>query len=141
MHWSATCSMALSLIILTSNVFCQEKAGAEKMATVACTFQDGKQMSVRYPEGITTHSAKPSVKQLWAPGGSPLVLFTETNLKLTKTVVPPGAYFLYLVPDKENWTLVVNRNVTAGAPYDQQQDVVRAPDSELEASAKHSLLV
>lgn len=127
MRWAGNCWIFLSLIILTSSLFCQEKMSAEKMATVACTFQDGKQMSVRYPEGITSHSAKLSMKQVWAPGGAPLVLFTDTNLMVTKTVVPAGAYFLYLVPDKENWTLVVNRNVTAGVPYDQEQDVVRVP--------------
>ena len=33
---------------------------------------------------------------------------------------------VYPIPGKE-WTLVVNKNVTAGAAYDEKQDLARAP--------------
>lgn len=34
---------------------------------------------------------------------------------------------MYIIPEKENWTLIVNRNATAGSKYEESQDLVRAP--------------
>jgi len=34
---------------------------------------------------------------------------------------------VYVIPEKHSWTLVVNKNVTAGSKYDEKQDLVRAP--------------
>jgi hypothetical protein len=42
-------------------------------------------------------------------------------------MIPIGAYAVYPIPAKDHWTLVVNKNVTAGAAYDQKQDIARAP--------------
>jgi hypothetical protein len=33
---------------------------------------------------------------------------------------------VYPIPAKEHWTLVVNKNVTPGAAYDEKQDIARA---------------
>jgi len=56
-----------------------------------------------------------------------MTLFTEAQLSLASSMIPIGAYSVYAIPAKGNWTLVVNKNVTAGAPYDQKQDIARAP--------------
>lgn len=120
------CSTVAALVILSCGLSAQRTKPVDTtMAT--CNFEDGKQISVRYPLGVTAKADKLPMKELWAPGGSPLVLFTQTDLTVADAVVPAGAYFLYVVPDKEKWTLVVNKNVTANAPYNQQQDLVRVP--------------
>lgn len=126
-RWATHCCIYLSLIILDSSLPAQETKPVSETKSVACEFRDGKQMSVRYPLGITIRTEKPRTGQLWTPGGSPLVLFTQTDLMLAGIAIPAGAYFMYLIPDKHNWTLVVNKNVKAGVPYNQQQDLVRAP--------------
>lgn len=56
-----------------------------------------------------------------------MTLFTEAQLTLGTSLIPIGAYTLYPIPARGNWTLVVNKNVTAGAPYDEKQDIARAP--------------
>ena len=56
-----------------------------------------------------------------------MILFTQTRLTLGNSEIPEGAYSLYVIPEKETWTLVVNRNVTAGSKYDEKQDLARAP--------------
>ncbi len=56
-----------------------------------------------------------------------MILFTQTEVTLANTTIPIGAFSMYVIPGKDSWTLVINRNVTAGAKYDQQQDLVRAP--------------
>ena len=56
-----------------------------------------------------------------------MFLFTNTKLALDKSEIPVGAYSLYVIPDKERWTLIVNKDVSAGSPYDQQRDLLRTP--------------
>jgi len=56
-----------------------------------------------------------------------MTLFTEAQLSLGSSVIPIGAYTLYPIPARGNWTLVVNKNVTPGAAYDEKQDIARAP--------------
>lgn len=54
-----------------------------------------------------------------------MTLFTEAQLTLGSSMIPIGAYTVYPIPGK-NWTLVVNKNVTPGAAYDDKQDLARA---------------
>jgi len=56
-----------------------------------------------------------------------MTLFTEAQLTLGTSLIPIGAYTLYPIPARGNWTLVVNKNVTAGAAYDEKQDIARTP--------------
>ncbi len=55
-----------------------------------------------------------------------MTLFTEAPLTLSGTAIPIGAYTVYPIPAKDKWTLVVNKNVSAGAAYDDKQDIARA---------------
>ena len=93
--------------------------------STTCTLADGKHLRVTY-EPV---SAKLDLKdgQVWAPGNQPMILFSEADLTLAGTSIPIGAYSLYLVPGQAAWTLIVNRQVTAGAPYSKADDLVRAP--------------
>jgi len=56
-----------------------------------------------------------------------MTLFTEAPLSFGGTTIPVGAYTVYPIPAKDKWTLAVNKNVTAGAAYDEKQDIARAP--------------
>lgn len=56
-----------------------------------------------------------------------MILFTQSAVDLGSSVIPEGAYSLYVIPEKHTWTLVVNRNVITGHKYDERQDLVRAP--------------
>jgi len=95
-------------------------------STTLCTFADGNQMSLQY-RVAEEHGNEPHEGKLWTPGGSPLTLFTQCPIELANTAIPVGAYSVYFIPGKKSWTLIVNRNVTAGASYDETQDLVRAP--------------
>ncbi len=92
--------------------------------TASCTFDDGSQVSVQYNNsGAKTeepHNAKP-----WRPGGAPMLLFTQTALTVNKTEIAPGAYSLWIIPEKKGWTLAINKNVKPESQYDQGQDLVR----------------
>jgi hypothetical protein len=95
-------------------------------ATTTCNLDDGRQVYVRYIP-VPTKQERISNGKPWTPGGTPMTLFTETQLSLGTSMIPIGAYTLYPIPARGNWTLAVNKNVTAGSPYDEKQDIARAP--------------
>jgi len=101
------------------------RAQSAEQATASCTFEDGKQISVRYHAVGSEH--KLATGRVWPPVGSPLILFSEGNLLLGGAQIPVGAYSMYVIPREKVWTLVVNRDVTPGGKYDEQQDIVRVP--------------
>jgi len=96
---------------------------ASAPSTTTCTLEDGRQVYVRY-NVITSKEKVPNGKP-FTPGGAPMTLFTEAELNLGSSMIPIGAYTLYPIPDKSHWTLVVNKNVTSGAAYDEKQDLAR----------------
>src|SRR5271168_4386090 len=95
-------------------------------STTTCNLDDGRQVYVRYT-AIPTKSEKISNGKPWAPGGTPMTLFSEAQLMLGSSMIPIGAYTIYPIPARDHWTLVVNKNVTPGAAYDEKQDVARTP--------------
>ena len=54
-------------------------------------------------------------------------MYVQVPLMLGNSEIPLGAYSVFLVPEKKDWTIIVNKNVTAGAPYNSAQDVAKAP--------------
>ena len=91
-------------------------------ATAVCDFADTKQVSVRYVP--STAMDAPRIGKLWNPAGHSILLFTETDLRVGNSNIASGAYSIYLIPDKDEWTLVLNKNVASGA-YDERQDLLR----------------
>ena len=94
-------------------------------STATCNLDDGRQVYVRY-NPVVAKSEKISNGKPWSPGGAPMTLFTEAQLSLGNSTIPVGAYTVYPIPGKDKWTLVVNKNVAAGASYDEKQDIARA---------------
>lgn len=84
-----------------------------------CNFDDGNQVSVQYSPNV---KEQPHNGRVWAPG---ITLYVQTPLTFGNTEIGLGAYSIFLIPDKKSWTLIVNKNVTAGAAYNSAQDVAR----------------
>lgn len=93
-------------------------------STTTCNLDDGRQVYVHY--NAASSKEKPPNGKPWTPGGAPMTLFTEAQLTLGSSMIPIGAYRVYPIPAKDHWTLVVNKNVTPGAAYDEKQDIARA---------------
>lgn len=94
-------------------------------STTTCNLDDGRQVYVRYNAVPTKGERIPNNKP-WTPGGAPMTLFTEAPLTLGTSSIPIGAYTVYPIPG-HTWTLVVNKNVTPGAAYDEKDDIARSP--------------
>ena len=137
----AICFVFVSQLTLLS--VGQQAASTGKTAEVICAFEDGKEMKVQYSSAPANRREEFHEGKLWEPGGSPMFLFTQTALSVGSSVIPAGAYSLYLIPEKHAWTLVVNRNVVAGSKYDEKQDLGRAAMQigENEGSVKQAQIV
>lgn len=123
MRMLAFCIVLVSQLTLPSAG--QQLASPGQSATAPCTFDDGKQVAVQYNSLASKSEERLRRGKPWEAGAS-MILFTQTRLTLGNSEIPEGAYSLYVIPEKETWTLVVNKNVTAGSKYDEKQDLARA---------------
>jgi hypothetical protein len=122
-------SIALCIVLmvpLCSSGAQEAPANTESRDTV-CALDSGKQISARYIPGEAAGGANPVPGKVWTPGGSAMTLFSQSKLKIGNTVLPIGAYTMYLIPGKKDWTLIVSRNQKINAPYNQNEDLVRQP--------------
>jgi hypothetical protein len=109
--------------LLTCAAICPAQSAPS--STASCYLDDGRQVFIRY-NAVSTKTDKPANGKPWAPGGTPMTLFTEAQLSFGGSTIPIGAFTVYPIPAKDKWTLVINKNVTAGAQYDEKQDLARA---------------
>jgi hypothetical protein len=132
----------LPVVLLAAS--CAARA-AETSSTASCNLDDGRQVYIRY-NSVTSKTDKISNGKPFTPGGAPMTLFTDAPLNFGGSEIPLGAYAVYPIPARDKWTLAVNKNVTAGAPYDEKQNIARAqietdpvpqPSDELEVAFSH----
>lgn len=120
---SATIVWRAVLILLLSTPWAAAQSGGAPSSTTTCNLDDGRQIYVRF-NPVNNKEKIPNGKP-WTPGGAPMTLFTEAQLTLGSSTIPIGAYTVYPIPARAHWTLVVNKNVTPGAAYDEKQDIAR----------------
>jgi hypothetical protein len=99
----------------------------------SCDIDEGKEVAVNYPHYSLNTKDKKNLneklpyKQIWKPGNHALALFTNTPVIVGGATLPTGAYTMYLLPERKQWTLIVSKNTDLQAAYDQAKDIVRAP--------------
>lgn len=99
-------------------------AQQQPSSTTSCNLDDGRQIYVRF-NPVSAKSERLPNGRPWTPGGAPMTLFTEAPLTFGGTAIPLGAYTVYPIPERNKWTLAVNKNVAPGSPYDEKQDIAR----------------
>ncbi len=93
--------------------------------SASCSFDDGKQITVRYQDEQNGKKEKLREGKIWMPGGEPMLLFTQAELSFGNADIPVGAYSMYVIPQRGNWAVVINKNVNAGAQYNPSEDLAR----------------
>jgi Protein of unknown function (DUF2911) len=92
---------------------------AQDSQTTFCNFDDGNQISIQYNPTVKD---QPHNGKVWSPG---ITMFVQTPLTFGGSQIGLGAYSIHLIPEHKNWTLIVNKGVTAGAAYNSAQDIAR----------------
>jgi Protein of unknown function (DUF2911) len=120
--------LAVCFVLIAHSFLAAEQASPDdQTASASCDFADGKEITVQYNTTVMSDKDLPHNGKVWMPGGSPLTLFTQVALVLNHQELAVGAYSMYVIPNKKEWTLIVSRNVTNPKTYDEKQDLVRAP--------------
>lgn len=114
-------TVALCMLAMISSA----QTPATNQQSTVCQFADGGQLSVRY-DPAAVHGDQLPGGHVWSPGEQPMYLFTTKAIKAGDTEIPAGAYSLYILPEKQHWTLVVNKDVSS-KKYDGQQDLAHMP--------------
>ena len=113
---------------------------AQDPQTTYCNFEDGNQVSIQYSNAP---KEQPHNGRVWSPG---VTLYVQTPLTLGNSQIGLGAYSVHFIPDRKNWTLIVNKGVQAGAAYNSAEDVARGqmdlgeipePTKDLQLSFAH----
>jgi hypothetical protein len=112
-----------TLTLFTLTAMCSAQSANSSTAT--CNLEDGRQVRINFTPVSGKNERLPNGKP-WAPGGTPMLLFTEAPLSFGNSTIPIGAFSVYPIPGKDKWSLVVNKNVTPGSAYDEKQDIARA---------------
>ncbi len=124
---------ALTLALVIGNVAMAEdskSAPAEQVAS--CDMDNGNQVAIRYlPVKAKSKSEAfgGSIRYgtVWAPNDRAMVLFTSGPAAVENKDLAAGAYTLYLIPNKNDWTLVVSKETDTKAKYDANKDLARIP--------------
>ena len=135
MHCLTSVALFLAGVLLVSPGWAQDKS-----STVTCSFDADKEITVEYQQ--TSFNPKKPVlgheipySKVWAPGGKPLTLFTNTPLGIGGKVLPIGAYTMFVLPTNKQWSLIVSKSTDTSGKYDEPQDLVRVPMDEGELAA------
>jgi hypothetical protein len=110
------------LITFLCSPFLFAQSGNAPTSTTTCYLDDGRQIYVRY-NPVPSKNDKIVNGKPWTPGGAPMTLFTEAPLTVGTSAIPIGAYTVYPIPAKDHWMLAINKNVSAGAAYDEKNDL------------------
>ncbi|MBA3915631.1 MAG: DUF2911 domain-containing protein [Acidobacteriales bacterium] len=108
-------------ILLAAAALAQD---ADNSLLTTCTLADQKEISARYVPGPS--KARLPDGRVWAPGNSPIVLFTQAEMTIAGVSLPIGAYNAYILPTAKSWTFVLSKDVS-GKTYDPSKDLVRVP--------------
>jgi hypothetical protein len=126
MRVATICIAVLGQVLVANAAFAQQQPDADAhTATAFCDFDDNQEISVRYTNAVGKDETRNG--KVWLPGGKPLTLFVGAPVSMNNTPIPVGAYSAYIIPNRKEWTFIVNKNVAPGAAYDQAQDVARGP--------------
>jgi DUF2911 family protein len=123
--------LAVCILLMTQSFLAaaaeQASDPTDQTATITCDFADDQEITMQYNNTVMSDKDQPRNGRVWLPGGSPMTLYTQVPLVLNHVELPIGAYSVYVIPNKKEWTLIVSKNVTNPKTYDEKQDLVRAP--------------
>ena len=65
-------------------------------------------------------------KKIWRTGANASTIITlNDDAVIEGNKVPAGKYSIYTIPDKKEWTIILNKNLKGGLYYPDGQDLVR----------------
>jgi hypothetical protein len=96
----------------------------------SCNMDNGDQIAVRYVSEAASgersvFGGKVPYGTVWTPQNKPMILFATGAFSVGSQNLSPGAYTMFLIPNKTEWTLVVSKETDVNAKYDSTKDAAR----------------
>lgn len=123
------------IIALSAFSFAQQKASPP--AHAQCKFSDSKTVTVDYSsprmKGRQIYGGLVPYGQVWRTGANEATTFVTTaDTTVGGKDVPAGNYTIFTVPNKDKWTLIINKKTGEwGIPYKYDADELARVDMEV----------
>jgi hypothetical protein len=125
----------LGFTILALSLFASSQASPP--ATASCDFGGGKTIQTKYSsprlKGRKMIGDHDPYGQVWRNGANEATTFvTSADLKIGGKTVPAGSYTLFVLPNPDKWTLIINKKTGEwGIPYTYEADELARIDMKL----------
>jgi hypothetical protein len=109
-------------------------------ATATCALADGKTVTVDFSspraKGRKIFGDLVPYGEVWRAGANEATTFaTTTDLMVGATHVPAGSYTIFAIPNKDKWTLIINKKTGEwGIPYKYENDELARVDMKVSAT-------
>ena len=138
--------MCKQLAVLTSLVLALASFAAAQMdksqrpsppASASCKLPDGKTIKTDYSsphmKGRKIYGGLVPFGQVWRAGANEATtLVTDANLTVGGKDVPAGSYTLFVIPNPEKWTLIINKKTGEwGIPYKYESEELARVDMKV----------
>jgi hypothetical protein len=135
-----SCFVFATFLFLTCAALAQDTSS---IAAATCNFDADKQLMAEY-QIILINPKKPifgreiPAGKVWAPGGKPMTLFSNTPVEIGGQQLAAGAYTMFVIASPKQWTLIVSKSTDTSGNYDEKMDLVRVPMESGELPAAES---
>jgi len=124
---------ALTLCLASTLSFSQQDKSKRPSppATASCKLSDGATITIDYSspraKGRTIFGGLVPFGKVWRTGANEATTFvTSADVTVGGSAVPKGSYTLYTIPEKDHWTVIINKQTGQwGTEYDQSKDLGR----------------
>ncbi|HLT06529.1 MAG TPA: DUF2911 domain-containing protein [Cyclobacteriaceae bacterium] len=122
--------LALSLMLISSMSYAQEKASPAKTAEGTV---NGAKIKINYSspavKGRTIWGDLVPLGKVWRAGANEATIFeTNKDIKIQGKELKAGKYSFYIIPGETESTFIFNSQTGQwGTQYDQSKDVLRVP--------------
>ena len=133
-------AFAILLVVATCVISYAQQDESKRPSPAAqaqCKFSGGKTIKVDYSSprmrGRKIFGELVPYGEVWRTGANEATTFvTNENLLMVKgSNVPAGSYTIFTVPDRDKWTLIINKHTgESGTPYKyESEELARVPMS------------
>ena len=123
----AGCCLSLGMMALLGSA--QDKASRPSPpAKATCTLGNGKTITVDYSspraKGRKVFGELVPYGEVWRAGANEATTFVPTaDIMVGSAHIPAGTYTIFAVPNKDKWTLIINKKTGEwGIPYKYESD-------------------
>jgi DUF2911 family protein len=115
--------LALGLMAVLGSAQMDKASRPSPAAKASCALADGKTITVDYSspraKGRKIFGDLVPYGEVWRAGANEATTFvTTTDLMVGGSHVPAGSYTIFTIPNKDKWTLIVNKKTGEwGIPY------------------------